>query len=457
LLNSLLSSFFQKTTLPSGVRIVTELMPQVKSLSLGFWFNTGSRDEPDNLAGIAHFLEHMNFKGTVRRSPVVIAREIESRGGHLNAFTTKENTCYFARVADEHLTRAVDVLADLTLHSVYDPEETERERQVILEEIKSLEDTPDELVFEQFLGDVYPAHPLGRSVLGLRESLQKIDSPALKTYSQANYGNSSVVIAAAGNLDHQKLVRLIERRFQKESSSPPTISKDSSAALSSSRVWIPAGAGMTNHRPPTEMTNRQPPVGMTTRQPPEAIKLNDFRADRHTNTQQAHIAIGCRSLPYTDRRRFVQIVLMTLLGGGMSSRLFQHIREKQGLAYTISAFLEAYQDTGLFGVYAATDPERAEKTLTLIRKELQDLTRKSVSARELRMTKEQIKGSLLLGLESPNSRMNRLAKLELYLEQWVTIEEVVKLIESVTSVQIQELACDLFESQAIFTNVLWPN
>ncbi|MFH0766065.1 MAG: pitrilysin family protein, partial [Calditrichota bacterium] len=259
------SSSFQKTILPSGVRVVTETMPHVHSLSVGFWFNTGSRDEPDRLAGIAHYLEHMNFKGTARRSPIVIAREIESRGGHLNAFTTKETTCYFARVTDEHLTRAVDVLADLTLHSLYDPEETERERQVILEELKSVEDTPDELVFEQFLGDIYSRHPLGRSVLGTRESLTTIDSPALKEYSQANYGGSGVVIAAAGNLNHQRLVRLIEHRFKRECFSPQTLESAGTSVDRSSRL------------------------------PPEEIQRSDFRADRHTNTQQAHLAVGCRS------------------------------------------------------------------------------------------------------------------------------------------------------------------
>ena len=408
-------SNYQRTILDNGVRIVTETMPHVRSLATGFWFITGSRDESDDLAGIAHYLEHMNFKGTSRRSAGVIAREIEGRGGHLNAFTSKELTCYYARVVDEQLPRAVDVLADITHHSLYNPDEVEKERKVIIEELKSVEDSPDELIFEHFISHVFDGHPMGRSVLGTRESLSNINHDRLLNYSSERYNGPRVVIAAAGRLNHNRLARMIERRIKRKSSVQQI------------------------------------------RTSPEEPEMGYHRLNSHTNTQQAHIIWGCRGLTYNDPRKYDLLVLNTLLGGGMSSRLFQRIRERHGLAYSVYSFLETYLDTGIFGVYAGTEPQQAEKTLALIVKELRELVRRPVSTRELQRTKDQLKGYLMLGLESPNSRMHRLARMEIYYNDWLPIDDVIASIDAVTSDDILAVAGSLFEQQATYTNILFPN
>jgi len=409
------NSYYHRTILDNGVRIVTESIPHVRSLALGFWFDTGSRDEPDKLAGIAHFLEHMNFKGTPRRSAGQIAREIEGRGGHLNAFTSKEVTCYYARVIDEQTARAIDVLSDITRNSVYKPAEIDRERDVVFEEIKNVEDTPDEMVFEHFISQVFNRHSMGRSVLGLCDTLSTIQQDVLSSYIKQRYSGSRVVVAAAGRLNHKRIVQMVERRFYNE------------------------------------------PGYEQFRTPPDTLESGFQRQDLHTATQQAHILWGCRGVTYEDSRKYVLFVLSTLLGGGMSSRLFQNIREKRGMAYSVYSFMETYHDTGLFGVYAGTMPDRAEKALNLIRKEIHKLVVHPVSTRELNRTKDQLKGNLMLGLESPSSRMHRLARMEIHTGKWAPIEDVIACINAVTADDIVKIAAELFEQQAIFTTVLWPN
>jgi len=405
---------YRRTVLDNSVRIVSESIPHVRSLAIGIWFDSGSRDEPGNLSGISHFLEHMNFKGTERRSAVRIAREIEGRGGSLNAFTSKEVTCFFARVVDEQLSRAVDVLSDITLYSTYNQEEIDRERGVILEEMKQIEDTPDDLVFEHFWKEIYPDHPLGAPVIGLRDTLETFDRDKLVDYRAQRYNGSRVVISAAGNLDHKRLVKMIERRFVLD------------------------------------------PVDVPERKAPDIPAVKNYREDHHTTTQQAHIIWGCRSFNYADERKYPLFVLNTLLGGGMSSRLFQNIREKHGLAYSVYSFLNTYLDSGLFGVYAGTDPAKAEDTLKLIKKELNKVARKPISDRELNRIKDQLKGSLLLGLESSGSRMHRLAKMEIYTGKHRTLDDVIERINSVTAEDVQNVARKLFKEQASFTTVMLP-
>lgn len=389
-------------------------MPQVRSLAIGVWFDTGSRDEPAELSGISHFLEHMNFKGTERRSAVKIARDIEGRGGSLNAFTSKEVTCFFARVVDEQLSRALDVLCDISLHSTFEQEEIDRERGVILEELKQVEDTPDDLVFEHFWQMMYEGHPLGTSVLGSRESLAGINRNELIDYRARHYNGSRVVIAAAGNLDHKRFVKMVERRFRIDS------------------VEVPS------------------------RNRPELPEMGNFRTDHHTTAQQAHLIWGCRGFEYNDTRKYPLFVLNTLLGGGMSSRLFQNIREKRGLAYSVYSFFNSYLDSGLFGVYAGTDPSNTEQVLKLIKADLKKVVRKPLAPRELERIKDQLKGGLLLGLESSGSRMHRLAKMELYSNDYKSLDDVIERINSVTSEEIQSVAEDLFSKQATFTTVLLP-
>ncbi len=406
---------YRRTVLDNGVRVVTEKMPHVRSLAIGIWLNTGSRDEPDELSGISHFLEHMNFKGTPRRSAAAIARQIEGRGGHLNAFTSKEVTCYHARVIDQQLLRAVDILSDIIQHSLYDPNELDRERTIIFEEVKNLEDTPDEWVFEHFINQIYPGHPMGRSILGRRETLKAIDRSKLIDYRDKRYTGSRVVVAASGNLEHNRLVRMIERRFRDHSS--PELSRD----------------------------------------PPAETDPGRHQQDVHTNTQQAHICWGCRSFTYNDPRKYPLLILHTLLGGGMSSRLFQRIRERHGLAYSVYTFLETYFDTGLFGIYAGCEPQKAKKVLSLISSEVSRLSRQLVSTRELQRTKDQLKGNLLLGLESPANRMHRLAKMEIYTSKWLSLDEVIARIDAVSTEDVRNVARDQFDRKAIFTTILWPN
>jgi len=406
---------YRKTILDNGLRVVTESMPRIRSLAIGFWFDTGSRDEPDELAGIAHFIEHMNFKGTESRSPVAIAHQIEGRGGHLNAFTSKEYTCYHARIVDQQLSRSVDVLSDITQNSLDRIEDINKERAVILEEMKNVEDTPDEMVFEHFISQIYNPHPMGRSVLGSREALNNIDREKLQKYRDANYAGQRTVVAVAGNLNHNRLVKMIERRFSKKEASE------------------------------------------ISRTAPTAVSNTKSRQDLHTTTQQAHICWGCRSYPYKDRRKYPLLVLNTLLGGGMSSRLFQSIREKHGLAYSVFSFLETYIDTGLFGVYAGTEPAQAERALRMILKEMRSLQQKPISNRTLQSTKDQLKGNLILGLESAGNRMHRLAKMELYNAEWISLDDVVDRIDAVSVDDICSVASELFQKQASYTTILWPN
>ena len=409
------NGIYRKTQLESGVRIVTETMPHVRSLAIGIWFDTGSRDEPAQLAGISHYLEHMNFKGTPTRSAAVIPRQIEGRGGHLNAFTGPETTCFYARVISEHLRDAVDVLSDITQNSLYEAVEVERERGVILEELKNNEDTPDGLVFDHFMSEVFAGDPLGRPVIGTREALARIDQSALRNYRASRYNGSRILVVAAGYLDHDRLVKMISSRFRKEE---------------------------------------------TTNDTPRVIAPIDSRVLRHehsTTTQQTHIVLGCRSIAYNDERKYPLMVLNVLLGGGASSRLFQRIRERHGLAYSVYTFMNNLGDTGIFGVYAGTEPKRAEKALALVEKEIRLVCREPISKREISHFKEQLKGSLLLGLESPSSMMHRLAKMELYTGQWFPIDEVVKRIDAVTPEMVQEIAKDLLERQPTFITMLKPN
>lgn len=407
---------YHRTVLDGGIRIVTETMPQIRSLSIGIWFDTGSRDEPDDLAGISHFLEHMNFKGTPQRNPLEIAREIEGRGGQLNAFTSKEMTCFHARVIDEQLVRAVDVLSDIAQNSLYKQEDVDRERGVILEELKNNEDTPDDLVFEYFWDQLYDSHTLGRPIIGRRETIGTIDQDKLIRYRSDCYTGSRIVVSAAGHLDHTELVKIVKERL------------------------------------------RTGTVSDQLRIPPLIPESKRYHQDRHTTTQQAHILWGCRGLAYKDPRKFPLLVLNTHLGGGgMSSRLFQTIREERGLAYSVYSFSNSYIDTGLFAVYAGTDPQKVEEVLGLISSEAADTVREPIAGDDLERIKDQLKGGLLLGLESSGSRMNRLAVREIYTGEYESLDDVIAKIDAVTAEDVQAIADELFNQQAIFTTVLLPN
>jgi len=404
----------QKTVLPNGVRVVTERIAHVRSISLGLWIEVGTRDETPEENGLSHFIEHMMFKGTRRHNAKEIAESLEAVGGHLNAFTGKEVTCYYAHLLDEHLPIAIDVLTDLLTDSLFDVDEMNKERSVIIEEINAVDDTPEDLIHELFFNDLFPDHALGASTLGTRETVSSFSREQLLSFTQRHYTRNRIVVSAAGNVEHEALLNLLNGRLDSLSSN-----------------------GVRKMISPSNVRN-----------------LGTVKEDVGAQT---HICLGTRALRFDDTRKFNFLVMNTLLGGGMSSRLFQNIREKHGLAYSIYSFHDFMYDTGIFGTYIGTDPEREEQAVKLLKAELARLREEKVSADELERTKNQLKGGLLLGLESTSSRMNRLANMEIYLGRYYSLDEVVEGIEGVTSEDMQTLAQDLFEMEKLTLTVIRPS
>jgi predicted Zn-dependent peptidase len=407
------SSTFQKTTLSNGIRVVTETVPGVRSASLGIWVTVGSRHESQSENGISHFIEHMAFKGTSQRSALDIARTIERGGGFINAFTGKELTCFYVHVLDEQLPTALDLLADILRDSVYDPAEIEKEKQVILDEIRDHEDMPDDLVFEFFMDELYAPHPLARPILGPPENVRSFSRDNLLEFMSRHYVPRRMVVAASGNIKHRSLVNLVDRKLD------------------------------------FVLRHRVPKIdGMT------PIKKGFHRHPRPI--QQSHMVIGTRALPYSAKDRFPMLVMNTVLGGGMSSRLFQNIREKHGIAYSIYSFAEGMADTGYWGVYLATEPSKLDRARELVMKELAEMRETPITKDELESVRTQLKGNVMLGLESVSSRMMRLAKMEIYLGRYVSIEEVSRLIDAVTAKRVQTLAAKLFQEDQLITTVVEP-
>ncbi len=406
-------SSFQKTVLDNGIRIVTERLPSVRSVSIGFWLQVGSCNESEANNGISHFIEHMMFKGTKSRKAVEIATSLESVGGHLNAFTGKEITCYYAHILDEHLPIAVDILADILINSVFDPAEIEKEKRVITEELNALEETPEELIHDLFFSDLFPNHPLGRSIIGNRDNIKRFTREQLFEYVTENYTAERMVVAAAGNIDHDALVRLVAARFQSY--------------------------------PRTERADQPHPLA--------PVRGRNVVED---GAIQAHICLGTQAYPYRDRKKFSLLVLNTLLGSGMSSRLFQNVRETHGLAYSVYSYIDFFRDTGLFGVYVGTDQNKIDASVDLIQSELRQLGREPITQEELQRTKSQLKGNLMLGLESTSSRMNRLAKMEIYLNRYFTLDDTLGEIEKVSQEDVLAVARELFQEDRLFMTVLKP-
>jgi predicted Zn-dependent peptidase len=407
------NSNHQKTVLPGGLRLVSEHIPHVRSVSLGVWVQTGTRDELPEENGISHFIEHVMFKGTKRRKASDIAESLEAVGGHLNAFTGKEMSCYYAHVLDEHLPIAIDVLADMLTNSVFDAEEIAKEKLVIIEEINSVEDTPEDLIQDLFMRDLFPQHALGFSTLGTREIISNLNRDQLFAYTRRHYTQNRMLVAAAGNVAHDDLVALVGERFGE-------------LPGNGARVLLPPSA----------------------KPMPNSVTEDEC--------SQTHICMGTLALRFDDPRKYVLLVLNTLLGGGMSSRLFQTIREQYGLAYSVFSFQDFLWDTGVFGVYMGTDPARAEQAMALLRQELNRMRDERISAAELERTINQLKGSLMLGLESTGSRMSRLAKMEIYLGEYVTLDDVCAGIESVTAGQIIQLAQELFAEERLTATLIRP-
>jgi predicted Zn-dependent peptidase len=397
----------EMTTLPNGVRIITEVMPHVRSVSVGVWIGTGSRRETAEQNGITHFIEHMLFKGTAKRSAMEIARSVDSIGGNLDAFTAKELVCYNTKVLDQHLSLAVDVLADLVLHPLFREDDIGKEKGVILEEIKMEADSPDYLVHEIFSANFWRDHPLGKPILGTKETVRRFTREMIDDYFHDVYRPSNLLVTAAGHLTHTGMVTLVREHFD----------------------GLPAGGGAAlGHSPSTHAR----------------LVLRNKKS-----LEQVHLCLGVPSFPLSHPERFSCYVLNTLLGGGMSSRLFQNIRERQGLAYAVFSEISAYRDTGCLSVYAGTSPETAQQVVTLILKEFQQLKQERVPDEELRRAKDHLKGSLMLSLESTSSRMSNLARQEMYFQRFFSLDEIVESIEAVSADDLQRIAQTFFEPKQV--------
>ena len=402
-----------KTKLKNGIRILSLKMPHTRSVSMGVWVNVGARDEKPAESGLSHFIEHMIFKGTRRRSAYQIAKEFDAIGGHTNAFTTMENTCYHGKVMDTHMDTMVDILSDIFLNSVFDPLEIEKERPVILQEIKMVKESPDEYIHllsgKSFWGD----NPLGRSILGRQENIIQFNADQVKNYFHRLYQPDRIVVSVAGNIDHTHLTDRLGPAFE-------------------------------SIEPGNEISERITPQSQGL--------VNIYYQD----LEQVHICLSTPGLSIKDPRRYACSLLNTILGGNMSSRLFQEIREKRGLAYTGYSFMMSHMDTGMCGIYLAVDPAKALKTTALVLDELDRLSSKPVSSAELEGAVEYTKGSLLLASESNENQMVRSAQNEIHFQRDITLQEVIEQVEAVTAADLLALSKSVFIRNKMGLTLLGP-
>ena len=407
------ASGYQKTILDNGIKVITEEIPYLKSVSTGVWALTGSRDEQSQENGISHFIEHLLFKGTERRTAFDIAKEIDSVGGTLNAFTGREYTCYYAKVIDQNLPLAIDLLSDIFLHPLIELNDVEKERMVILQEIKMVEDTPDDYIHDLFNRVYWGNHPLGLPICGTTENVQSFNREQIYQFFKKSYPPCRIIICAAGNLKHQEVVVQVQETF-----------------------------------------GRIPKFNQSLeRLRPDSVSTTNIRK---RDLEQVHICLGTRGLPYNHSLRFTSYVLNTILGGGMSSMLFQEIRENRGLAYSVYSYLPAYIDTGLFVVYAGTSEESYQEVIDLILKQFKRLTKEAFKNGELETAKEHLKGNLLLSLESSDSLMTRLAKNEIYFDSYLPVEQILSGIEAVKEEDVHHLAHELFDERYFCLTMLGP-
>ena len=397
---------FFKTVLDNGIRIVSHEMPEHRSVSLGIWVENGSRHESELENGLSHFIEHLLFKGTERRSAAQIAEEMDAVGGVINAFTSKEHTCYYAKVLDENLPLAVDLLTDIFLHSSFDADEIERERSVILQEISQAEDTPDDYVHDLFNLDFFKNHPIGRPICGREETVANFQRQDILQFFKSRYQPRRVIVSIAGNFRHAALVDEMAARLGAVTSTHPE------GDVNGNGDTVPEmGRGIFPHA---------------------------------KSLEQVHLCLGVAGIPQAHPQRYVGYVLNTLLGGGMSSRLFQEIREKRGKAYSVYSFSSSYKDVGYLGVYAGTSIDSTHEVVELILQELQKLAAGEISEAEIGRTQGQLVGSMILGLESTDSWMSHIARNEIYFGQAVTVEEICQKIRAVSRHDVIELADMLF-------------
>jgi len=401
-----------KDVLPNGLVVLSEPMEHVRSVSVGIWLRTGSRREPADLNGISHFIEHMVFKGTRRRTAEDIAREVDRVGGMLDAFTAKEMVCFNTRVLDEHLPKAFDVLADMVLEPKFAEEDIAREQSVVLEEIRMTQDNPEDLVHELFTQNFWKPHPLGKPILGTPETVSSFSRGTLQAWFGQWYTPNNLVITAAGHLTHEQLMKLVTDRFS---------------------GLTPVEDGFADPMPkPT------PHITLKTK----------------SELEQVHICIGVPSLPLTDDRRFAISLLNNILGGGMSSRLFQNIREKQGLAYSIFSELNSYRDSGMLSVYAGTSLETARQLVNCVLQEFRRMRDEPIDAEELGRAKDHLKGATLLALEGSGARMSSLARYHMYFNRHFSVQELIAMLESVTAEQVQQIAREIFRPESLSASVV---
>jgi predicted Zn-dependent peptidase len=404
---------YSKTVLENGLRIVSERLDHFRSVSLGLWVNVGSRDEVERENGVSHFIEHMIFKGTANRSSFQIAKELDAIGGYSNAFTGMEATCFHSKVLDKHFLSLAEILSDIFLNSLFDPQDISKERQVILQEINMLEDAPDEQIHVLFSSLFWLNHPLGMPVMGTPETVSAIDKDAVLAHIGSFYTPGRIIVAAAGNVDHEALVQYFRPLFEslpKETENHVRIAPRHHAAVSC----------------------------------------------HHKNLEQVQICLGGAAPHLSSHLRFPSAVLNAILGGNMSSRLFQEIREKRGLAYNVYSFLSSFQDAGLLGVYLGTDPKEVNRALKVIKREIKKLQQGKISKADLRATKEHLVGSVLLGSESTDTQMMRLAKNEAIFGRYIGYDEVVSRIEKVTLDEVVAVAKQAFQGRHVSLVTLGP-
>jgi predicted Zn-dependent peptidase len=406
-----LNSPIVRDVLDNGLRILTERMTQVRSISIGVWLTRGSRHETAERGGIAHFVEHMLFKGTGSRSAEDIAQAIDSIGGQLDAFTAKEYASYYIKVLDEHLPLAIDILSDIVRNPAFSPDDIEREKKVVVEEIKMVEDTPDDLVHELFTQGFWENHPLGRPILGTKDTVESFNADLLRDYFRRVYTAKNLIVAAVGNLEHDRVRELVEDKF---------------------------GSLEETGEPGCD----------------EAPQVMPKILVRNKELEQSHLCLGVGSYPQNHDDRYVSYVLNTLLGGSMSSRLFQNVREKRGLAYAVFSGLSAYRDAGSFTIYAGCSNEAVGEVIDLCVEELRGVKNAPVPESELQRSKDHLKGSLMLSLENTASRMSHLARQEIYFDRQFGLDETLQGIERVTTADVQRVAADLFRNGSLAATVL---
>jgi len=399
------------TQLPSGIKIISEKINYVKSFSLGFWFDVGSRDETEENSGISHFLEHMFFKGTKKRSAKKIAEDIESLGGYLNAFTSKEHTCFYGRGLTDHVEKTFEVLADMVQNSIFDPKEIEKESTVVIDELYDIEDSPDELIFDKFESNVFHGNSLGMPIIGTEKNLRSFKQKDLFKYVNENYTRDHFYIVASGNIEHKDLIKFAKKY----------ISKNLKATNDNKRKLIVTPTG-------------------------------DLHVSKET--QQVHYILGRSTYGHKEKSRVKVSVLSHILGEGSSSRLFQKVREENGIAYQINSFLNSFFDISTFGIYLSTNDKSVNKAQDLIYKEIKKIKQKKVGDKELERAKEYLIGNMLMSLESTTNRMLRIAQSMIYFNKIKTIEKTVKHIQAVTSKDIRDLSNEIFENGTLTRVIL---